>query len=483
MPYGEITRIDLVQKFGWIRESDNNIVRFFGFNESPSLNIQELFVGSKVGYELAVNPKRNEEKAVNVIQLDEDDEDLRTYGFVNSKHRDGYAFAQTKSKGEDVFVPHIYNVEYGDFISFIKEETPNGFSATKVKTFEKLYAAKNQDNSITPCQSDYAVKIDMQNALGFIEPCSPVEYIVGGNGDVLLLRSTYSLWQFAVCNRQEFIENLKDIIHPGEEWSYKVHNPNDPYPILRNYITHTFERLVDEDKSMAERVQDNIESEVDFHRKIKKLSVNGEEIAIFNTGLIDKYYREVYCLFKRNTDNKPGVPPYIFDQFTAPGSKSGAVLLSIKALPERARYYEKAIELFFDPDMEIYPDYEHIFERTSRIHLLKYKHLREDEFSDAIIEDLTQKINNALDTARRKILWNYKTAIPQYFTTKKIIQFLIPLCLEDPTRVDLAMAVDKDPGAQAYTGHTILPLELAYSNARLLSPEISGWLKPEVVSS
>jgi len=256
MPEGEFTKIDFKQKIGWICESGTSIPRFFGFNESPSLNVKELFVGGKARYELAENPRRDDEKAVNIVQMDEEDAESRTYGFVNGKHRDGFAFAQTKNKGESIFVPPIYNyVEYGDFISFIKEETQKGFIASRVKVLEKLYAIKNHDNSITPCQCDAAIRFDVQNALSFVKSCSPVEYIAGKNGEVLLLRTTYSLWQFAACSRQEFIEKLKSIIRPDEEWSYKDSNPSDPYPILRSYITHTFERLTDEDKILAERMQ------------------------------------------------------------------------------------------------------------------------------------------------------------------------------------------------------------------------------------
>jgi hypothetical protein len=52
----------------------------------------------------------------------------------------------------------------------------------------------------------------------------------------------------------------------------------------------------------------------------------------------------------------------------------------------------------------------------------------------------------------------------------------LPLCLLKPSVADLALVVSTKEGQ--YRGDTILTLDMAYSNARLLCRPDSDWLKP-----
>lgn len=70
------------------------------------------------------------------------------------------------------------------------------------------------------------------------------------------------------------------------------------------------------------------------------------------------------------------------------------------------------------------------------------------------------------------------TAVAQYW--RGHIQLLLPLCLQHDDKADLALIVEKDPHADAYHANTVLPLETAYSNARLLGRPDPTWLKPAV---
>ncbi|MCL2036084.1 MAG: DUF3825 domain-containing protein [Oscillospiraceae bacterium] len=78
----------------------------------------------------------------------------------------------------------------------------------------------------------------------------------------------------------------------------------------------------------------------------------------------------------------------------------------------------------------------------------------------------------ALEYAKVRIMENYKAAVPQLFNGK--IQFLIPISLGDPKKVDLSLAVSKVEGV--YTGKTCLTLDMAYNNARLIAKPESDWL-------
>ena len=54
------------------------------------------------------------------------------------------------------------------------------------------------------------------------------------------------------------------------------------------------------------------------------------------------------------------------------------------------------------------------------------------------------------------------------------IQHLLPICLNDPNKPDLAMTISRMEGF--YAGNTCLTLEMAYSNARLLAVPTAPWL-------
>ena len=54
------------------------------------------------------------------------------------------------------------------------------------------------------------------------------------------------------------------------------------------------------------------------------------------------------------------------------------------------------------------------------------------------------------------------------------VQYLLPVCLTDMERPDLAMTLTIMDGY--YLGNTCLTLEMAYLNARLLARPVAPWL-------
>ena len=80
----------------------------------------------------------------------------------------------------------------------------------------------------------------------------------------------------------------------------------------------------------------------------------------------------------------------------------------------------------------------------------------------------------------KRVEWNFKTAIPMYFPTENIMSLLLPLSIMDDEKVDAALVVEKTKSGN-YLGHTILTLEMAYSNARLVSRPDSDWLAVEKI--
>jgi hypothetical protein len=87
---------------------------------------------------------------------------------------------------------------------------------------------------------------------------------------------------------------------------------------------------------------------------------------------------------------------------------------------------------------------------------------------------LTMHLDEAIDVAKKRARWNYKTAIPHYFPSFKRLEFLLPLCLVRDNRVDVALSVQKME--TGYLANTILPLDWAYKTARLVCRPDSEWL-------
>lgn len=298
---------------------------------------------------------------------------------------------------------------------------------------------------------------------------------------------------------------INDLSHLAleEKWYYGERNPQKPddLPILRNYLAYTFKRLCYEEK---------ISIGTDKERN--------EEYAAFNTGLVDKKYEYIYALFKKNTQNKRYYW-YLLD-FAVPGEGVGKTLIRVfNPLPKRANYFENKIQnMLYDTSTgDLSCDYIHIItERTDRLPLGFLKDNCSEEFlcvdgvniedvccaeamksvrkkyfaslgvkiknTPRILNRLKNRITDAVNLALKRVEWNYKTAIPMYYPTKNTGSLLLPLSLMNEDQVDLALVVER-LASGAYQGQTILPLDLAYNNSRLVTRPDSDWLKTDIVQS
>ena len=315
---------------------------------------------------------------------------------------------------------------------------------------------------------------------------------------------TESTWLFDwALILQSKIKRLSELALE-EKWYYgeATAQEQDELPILRNYLAYTFKRLCREEKIAFGEDSDP----------------NGGEYAAFNTGLVDKKYEYIYALFKRDRKH-PTFYWYLLD-FVVQGEDIGKTLVKVfNPLPKKADYFHNRIEnMLYDTSTgDLSCDYTHIItERTDR---LPAEFLKENCGADFVIIDgislddvchrsprdqarkeyflsLGQKINSdskilnrlinrikdAVSLALKKVEWNYKTAIPVYFPAQNTVSLLLPLCLVDEDHVDLALVVERQKSG-AYQGQTILPLNLAYTNSRLITRPDSDWLKTDVISN
>ena len=103
------------------------------------------------------------------------------------------------------------------------------------------------------------------------------------------------------------------------------------------------------------------------------------------------------------------------------------------------------------------------------------------EFSDLIADTprlfnrLRNRLEDAVDLARKQVRWNFKTAIPCFFPTRNVMSLMLPLSLRDDGQADIALVVEPTRSGN-YQGQTILTLQQAYLDGRLLCRPNSEWL-------
>lgn len=232
------------------------------------------------------------------------------------------------------------------------------------------------------------------------------------------------------------VEELKDLAM-AEEWDYS-NSPTGRHPILINYIHHTFEKVEQENK---------IEKKGDF--------------CCFNTGLATENQEEIFGYFQKN--KKPGTSiPYFFIGWRKSSHRD---LSKFSKLAEVANYITDPKELIYDISIELRVNIDHIIQDNKERFPVPFKTM--DNYL------LSNLLSGTIEDAKRRVRRNYKTAIPQYYKGK--LQLLLPLCLQDKAKADLALVIEKDSGI--YRASTCLTLDMAINNARLIAKPDDEWLK------
>lgn len=300
------------------------------------------------------------------------------------------------------------------------------------------------------------------------------------------VKSKPGLLQWAWLGNFKFVlKKLSEFALP-EQWYYGHTKRSDDFPILGNYLIYTFFRLQKENKVRE-----------------------GKDYAAFNTGLVDKKYKQIFALFQKTISY---TQKWEFKYFCVAGEEwAGKTLVAnFKPLPERAHYFRDVADMIYDTTSgEPSLDDKHIFiENTDRLpytflddncpkgFTLKDTSKMEFEERKQYFRDLGAgieadertyrymkgRLDDAVKLALKRIDWNFKTAIPMYFPTKNKMSLLLPLALVNDDKVDIALVVERTPSGN-YLGHTILPLSWAYSNARLVTRPDSDWLVAEEIDT
>ncbi|MBO4311714.1 MAG: DUF3825 domain-containing protein [Desulfovibrionaceae bacterium] len=305
------------------------------------------------------------------------------------------------------------------------------------------------------------------------------EFLLDKDEHVAIARKGYDLHCFAdLGDEDRALDELAAKAHPGDRWDF-LSTPVRVKPILWNYLFQTFAKLQSEDR---ERPAGSLPAIMDFEVSPEDNPRDAGEYAAFNTGLIDRFYQDIFALFKKVSQPRPGRPLYRLLAFDVRGTGYGQLLAYLDPLPRRARYFTSTSDLVFDAEARIDTNFEHILSDRS-YRLIPDVELQNCEDRFAVEQRLNSLLQNAIRTVQNRICWNYKTAVPQYYPIKKKIQFLLPLCLDPgiPDKVDAVLVVEKV--GKAYQAFTVLRPDWAYNNARLIARTDSDWLTPAKIQA
>lgn len=293
-----------------------------------------------------------------------------------------------------------------------------------------------------------------------IEIGEPVVFAIGTNEkgkcamDILKIDNRYHIEEFAnFINLRQSLLDLKALAET-ENWDY-LKKPTRGVPVLFSYLNQTCIRLIKQDKiAKGKSTKDKM------------------EYAYFNTGLVTPQQDEIFAYFIKNPDYSKligwGVQSaeWNFIEFNTEQSVYRRYFI---AVPEIATYFSEAevADLIFDTRVPIIPDREHLLKRKLRIESERIRNLDDEAF--------IEEIKDAIELAKKRIKRNYKTAIPHFYDNR--IQFLLPLCFRS-NKAEAVAALVVNKNENIHEAHTILSLDQAYNNARLLAKPDREWLNP-----
>lgn len=138
-----------------------------------------------------------------------------------------------------------------------------------------------------------------------------------------------------------------------------------------------------------------------------------------------------------------------------------------------ASYFDNASDLIYDSSLELNLRKEHIIDDNI------------DRFIEAGYTDkrlISVLLDAAKETLIKKLKRNFKLALPSYYYNSESkehkMQLLAPLYFPGaPVKLALVMNKVKSDANEYYEGVTVLPVEWAYMNSRLIVKPDEEWAK------
>lgn len=265
-----------------------------------------------------------------------------------------------------------------------------------------------------------------------------------------------------------------------ENWRWSGANSVYDQPILKSYLEFTYYRLLDED----EKIEDE--------EKKKIVRYNGK--VYFNSGLLDRNFRQIIVVAEETSFEKtyPVVGTCRWELLTnlcaySHSEQEIARVFHPGELPALATYFEDCSQVVFNARYSIQMNDNHIFEDgVARGRLPKYQaeyeRVRGNETEkDLLLGRIARDFDSACQRAKLMAERNYKLAVPQFWKETGEIQFLLPIYLGEREEAEspqcaLVLSLDKSGRRPYYRGETILTLDMAYNNTRLIAKPDVFWL-------
>ena len=258
-----------------------------------------------------------------------------------------------------------------------------------------------------------------------------------------------------------------------ENWTFSNYTSKVSHPILKNYLENTYFQLVHQRKTFVNEE---------------------EEKLLFNTGLIDASFNELFlvcdivkdsakdALFRQEYRN-----PEIYKS-----SNRVFCNYSRNAPLPVATFYENPGDLLFNWEIAQRPGGiniadEHIFiDNMKRINDgLRDPAVKFNFENSQDVARCRQMFEGALKASLELSKRTYKLVAPQFWPATGRLQFLMPIYLEGVQEIrkgeykevlppTVALSIELVHGQ--YIGTTILTLDMAYQNARLIARPDGFWL-------
>lgn len=280
------------------------------------------------------------------------------------------------------------------------------------------------------------------------------------------IRPCFSMGRMTFKSREgcnTFLQQLNSDIIP-EPWQYRDRsNETILLPILKSYLENVLDRLYYEKEKM------HLSGKIVPNRENTRVSFNsnlmhryGEDVIVVGETFLVAHKQFVYNLetvllesisySRYGFDNnlKPRAPRFL-DDIDSPIYKSDWL---VDQAPER---------------------YDHIIKERKERFPERYRHLADHE--------LGRKLKDAISFAKEMAQRSYTYIVPMYYPKTHRTQFLMPIYLDGSwsRRPDFTLVLDPQPEIRYYRPMTILGLDEAYQDARLVNKPGESWLNDSLL--
>ena len=153
--------------------------------------------------------------------------------------------------------------------------------------------------------------------------------------------------------------------------------------------------------------------------------------ACFSTGLLTKRYKPIYCFMERNDFGHNH-----YWKFRGFFDDTSPQLRKVEELPKKPFFYLQNDQWGYSPNLPIRVNIDHILDDAANVERIP-EYIRG-------FPNLYMLLQTGVEMARRTAEFIPSIVVPQLYQGR--IQFLLPICLTDPHKTDMAMTISPMEG-------------------------------------